>query len=62
MIGSPKTRIPTVSAVTGSTQPMIEVVVEPILFMARIRVKLDRSVDTSDRSVSDPSTSLFGIA
>ena len=39
--GSSKTRMPTVTAVSGSPTPRMEARVEPMRWMARIRVRLE---------------------
>ncbi len=45
--GSPNTRMPTATAVSGSMTPSTETRVEPMRWMARIRVRLDSTAVTT---------------
>ena len=56
LIGSLNTKMPTATAVTGSITPKIEVRVEPIRWIARIRVRFDTTAVTTASRVASSSS------
>lgn len=59
--GSPNIKIPTLTAVTGSIAPNTEVSVEPMLFTARTRARLDMTVGIMANIIRFPPVRKSGI-